>query len=91
MFLAQSAEAVEFTDCISAEGRDFPNECPAYDTKKSDSEAPGMLELRGMPSFSSPLWPRVVAPNWILSIGQIELNRVLIFQTIQFSITVFNI
>ena len=38
-----------------------------------------MLELWGMPStplFSShpcPLWPRVVAPDRILSMGQIEL------------------
>ena len=34
--LAQSAEAVEYTDCIPAEG---------YDTKQSDGEASVMLEL----------------------------------------------
>ena len=43
-----------------------------------------MLELWGMrstlllPSFSSPLWPRDVAPNRIIFMGQIELNTVLI-------------
>ena len=30
---AQLAGAVEYTDCISAEGKDSPNECPRYDTK----------------------------------------------------------
>ena len=50
--LTQSAEAVEYTDCIS--------KCPGYDTKQSDGEAP-ILELWGMwstPSlslFPSPL------------------------------------
>ena len=33
------AEAVEYTDCLSAEGEDSPNECLRYDTK-SDGEAP---------------------------------------------------
>ena len=42
-----------------------------------------MLKLWGMqstPSLQShpgPLWPGVVAPNRVLSIGQIELNFVL--------------
>ena len=36
--IAQLAEAVEYTDCISAEGYD---ECPWYDTKPSDGEALG--------------------------------------------------
>ena len=31
--MAQSAEAAEFSDCISADGQDFPNERPGYDTK----------------------------------------------------------
>ena len=29
---AQSAGAVEYTDCISAEGYNSPTECPGYDT-----------------------------------------------------------
>ena len=46
---------------------------------KSDGEASVMLEIRGMqstsslPSLPAPLWPRVVAPDRILSMGQIEL------------------
>ena len=46
-----------------------PNECPGYDTKQSDGEAPVILELWGMRSTLSllslpgPLWPGVVAPD----------------------------
>ena len=68
MPVAQSAGAVEYIDCFSAEGQDpLPNECPRYDTKQSDSEVPVMLELWGMrsnpsmPSLPGPLWPGVVA------------------------------
>ena len=44
--LAQPAGAVECTDCISAERLDFStNECPVYDSKQSDGEAPIMLDL----------------------------------------------
>ena len=63
----------------------LPNECPGYDTKQSDGEAPVMLELWGMqntpllPSLPGPAWPGVVAPDRILSMGQIELNCVLMF------------
>ena len=46
--MAQSAGAAEYTDCFSVEGQDFSNECPRYDTKQSDGEAPVMLELLGM-------------------------------------------
>ena len=80
--LAQSAGAAEYTNCIYVQGQDFPNECPVYDTKQSDGEAPVMLELWGiqctplLPSLPCPLCSRVVAPDWVLSIGQIELNRV---------------
>ena len=50
-------------------GKDPANECPGYDTKKSDGEVPVMLGLWGMrstpslPSLPGPLWPRMVAPN----------------------------
>ena len=37
--MTQLAEAVEYTDCISAEGSDSSNMCPAYDTKQSGGEA----------------------------------------------------
>ena len=70
---------VEYTDCISAEGQDSPNECSVYDTKQSHDEEPVMLELWGMrsipllPSLPGLLWPGVVALNRDLSICQIEL------------------
>ena len=66
-YIAQSAGAVEYTDCTSAEGYDHPNECPVYDSKQSDGEVPVMLGLWGMQSTPSlllclgPLWPGVVA------------------------------
>ena len=66
--------AVEFTDCIFAEwGDPTLNEGPGYDTK-SDYDAPVTLELwrmRRTPSGS--LLPGVVAPDTIISMGQIEL------------------
>ena len=35
-----------------------------------------MWKLWGMRSnpFTGPLWPGVVAPDWVLSMGQIEVN-----------------
>ena len=75
MSLVQLAGAVEYTDCIPAEGKDSPNECSRYDTKQSDGEAPVMLELRGMWSTSvllllpGPLWLRVVTPDRVLLMG----------------------
>ena len=74
----KSAWDVEYTDCISAGGLG-PHEYLRYDPKQSDHEAPVMLELWGMhstpslPSLRGPLWPGVVAPDRILSMGQIEL------------------
>ena len=41
------AGAVEYTDCISAEGQDTPNKCPGYNIKPSDSEAL-VLEIWGI-------------------------------------------
>ena len=43
--MAQSAGAVEYTDCFSAEGKHSPNECPGYDTKQSDGATTVMLEI----------------------------------------------
>ena len=65
--------------CISANGYNSLNECPVYDTKQSDGEASVMLELSGsrskplLPSLLGPIWPGVVAPDWVLFMGQIEL------------------
>ena len=56
------------------------NEGPGYDTKQSDCEVPIMLELWGirstpsLPSPQGPLWPRLVAQDRVLSVGQIELK-----------------
>ena len=61
----------------------FPYEFPVYDSKQSHGEAPGMLELWGMrstpslPSLSGPLWSGEVAPDWVLSMRQIDLNCVI--------------
>ena len=61
--LAQSAGAAEYTNCISAEEYDFPNKCPRYDTKHSLGNAEYPFFFR----------PEVVAPDRLLSMGQIEL------------------
>ena len=72
-------ETAEYTDCISAE-RIPPHEFPGYDTKQSDGEVPVMLEFWGMwstllsPLLPGPLWLRVVAPDRVLSLGQIGVN-----------------
>ena len=55
----------------------LPNEYPRYDIKQSDGEALVMLELWGMqstpllPLLPDTLWPGVVAPDRVLSKGQI--------------------
>ena len=51
--------------------------------KQSDDEASVILDLWGMwstpslPLLPDPLLPRVIAPDRVLSMGQIELNCVL--------------
>ena len=76
---SQVAVAVEYTDCISAEGKDSPIEFPDYDTKQSNGKAPVTLELWEMqstlslPLLPGSLWPGMVSPDWVLSMGQIEL------------------
>ena len=73
---AQTARAVEYTDCISA------NECSCYDTKQSDGKVPVMLALWRMqsspslPSLQGPLWLRVVVPDRVLSTVQVELLNI---------------
>ena len=76
----------------------FTNECPGYDTKQSDGEASVKLELWGMQStpllasLPGPLWPGVVAPDEVLSLGQIEFNYVFKLNWIVFnrSVITFN-
>ena len=43
--MAQSAEAVEYTDYKSIAGQGTYHQCPGYDTKQSDAKAPVILEL----------------------------------------------
>ena len=56
-----------------------PYEYSGYDTKQSDGEALIMLELwvmestASLPSLPGLLWPGEVAPDRVLSMGQIEL------------------
>ena len=51
------------------------HESPRHDAKQSDGEVPVMLELWGMQSTPSlsllpgPLWPGMVAPDRVLSMG----------------------
>ena len=77
--MAQLAGAVEYIDCIFAEGENSPNQCPVYDAKQSDVETPVMLKLWGiwntpsLPSLPGSFWPRVVVIDRVLSMGQIEL------------------
>ena len=65
---ALSAGAVEYTDCISAEGvrHHHPtNDCPGYDSEQSDGEAPVMLKLWGIWNTPSlPLLPALLLPEW---------------------------
>ena len=49
--LAKLSGAVEYTNCLSAEEYDLPNDCPGYDIKQSDGKVPVMLELWGLPSL----------------------------------------
>ena len=71
-----------------------PNECPVYDTKLSDGEVSVIFELwvmrstPSLPSIQGLLWPGVVAPDSVLSIGQIELNWVLMLDWIAWNRTV---
>ena len=81
-----SAGAVEYTDCFSAHGVRPPNECT--DMTLNNLRVPVMLERWGMwvtsslPSLSVPLWPRVVTSDRVLSLGQIELDCVLMLNGI---------
>ena len=70
------------------------NKCPGYDTKQSDGEVSVMLELWEMwstpslPLLPGPLWPEVVVSDRVLSMGQIELNCILMLNWIVWNRTV---
>ena len=82
--IGQSAGAVEYTDCISV--RPPPN-CPGNDTKQWQwvmQELWGMRSILLLPSIPGPLWPGVAVTNSVLSMGQIELNKVFLLNWIVF-------
>ena len=66
--IVQSAGAIEYTNCLSAL-------FPGYDTKQFDGEVPVILKLwkmqsnSSLPSLLGPLYPGVVAPFRVLSMG----------------------
>ena len=74
-----------------------PPQVSWYDSKQSDGEVPVMLEFWGMrstvslPLLSIWLWPGVVAPDRVLSMGQIELNCIFMPNWIAWNWTVFDI
>ena len=71
----------------SGKTRPPTNECLGYNTKQSNGEVPVMLELWGIQSTPSlplllrPLWPGI-APDRALSMGQIDLNCLLMLKWI---------
>ena len=70
-------------------GKSTPNECPVYDSKQSDGEVPVMLGLWGMLSLlPSPLCPRMVVSDRVLSLNQIELKSVIMSNWIAWSRTI---
>ena len=68
---AQSAGSVEYTDCASTKGQDALLTCVL------DMTLNNMMVSTTLPSLPGPLWLGVVAPDMLLSMGQIELYRVL--------------
>ena len=64
------------------------HECPGYDTKQIwwwDSSNIGALrkvDTPSLPMLPDPLWLGVASPDRVLSMGQIELNRVLMLNWI---------
>ena len=71
-----------------------PREIPRYNTKQSDGDSPVIQELWEMrnitllPLLPGPLWPEVVTPDRVLSMGQIELNCVFMLKWIVWNGTV---
>ena len=95
-YIAQLAGGVWNIPIASLQrGKIPPNECPEYDTKKSVARVPVMLEFWGMwstpslPLLPGPLWPRVVASDRVLSMGQIEVNCIAMLNWIVWNGTVF--
>ena len=81
--IVQPAGAIEYTDSISAVGKNSSNECPAYNIKQSYGTASVMQALWGMwstrllSSLLGQLWPGVVIPDSVRAMSQKGLNCVL--------------
>ena len=71
----KTAGAVEYTDWISAEGQDPPNERHGYNMKTIGwwGYNPGALRNMEYTFIAIIPWPGVIAPGMVLSMGQIEL------------------
>ena len=73
---AQAAGAVEYTDCVSADGKDpHPTTTIVLDMTLNNPvlELWGMWHNPSLPLLHGPLWSAMVAHGKVLSIGQIEL------------------
>ena len=75
----------------------YHKECPVNDTKQSDGPIQLMLEYwrmewtSSLPLLSGPLWSGVLASDKALSMGQIEINGLLMLNRIVWNRTVFDI
>ena len=70
--MAQSAEAVEYTDCTFADGYDSPTTSVLDMTLKNmmvrlQSWSLGLQSIPLLPSLPGLLWSEVVAPDRVLS------------------------
>ena len=73
------AGAVKYINYMTAEEYDPPYlECSGYDTKQSDCEALIMHEIweirntLSLPLLPGPFWSGVLAPDRVMSFGQIQ-------------------
>ena len=68
--------SVEYTDYISSDGLDCPNQYPTYDTKKSRRWSSTKAENLGrqsnalLQSLPGPFWPVVAVPDRVQSMGK---------------------
>ena len=95
--MAQSAGPVEYRLHLCRGVRPAPNQSPRYDCKQCDGEVPVKMELwetrsiSSMPSIPGPLWSRVVAPDRVICMGQIELNCMILLNSIAWNRTVWQL
>ena len=77
--MAHSTGAIEYTEFISAEGKDSTNECPRYDTKQSNGSAPalGLCRMQSTPFIV--IAPRSALPwsgsTWLDAIYGLNITK----------------